>query len=247
MKAKEKNSGKNDLRSILALLCCLMILIWGNNVISPENTLYPVVLWLKWIASAAFFAALLISAVRRNDKDGKQEKSGVCKEEPAKKAVSEEKNTIEIRYADCRPIDRLDPEQNSGVPYDIRMAMVIARFLTKRDYAMVKTVIGGGATEISHTGAVEYGASYTSAECFLANAKKNYLEAEKEAQREYGSWFTGLNYSFIRHRYEKDGAALKIMEIPFRLTIIWEEGCEEAARELEAALRMSNECFHNGF
>lgn len=57
--------------------------------------------------------------------------------------------------------------------------------------------IGGGSDEVSHTGAVAYSKGYGSLESFVENCMKDIDKAESDANSEYGSWFSFLDYKYI--------------------------------------------------
>ena len=57
--------------------------------------------------------------------------------------------------------------------------------------------IGGGSDEVEHTGTVAYSAGYQSLEAFVQNCMKDMDDAEAEAEREYGGWFSSLDFNYI--------------------------------------------------
>ncbi|MDO4517473.1 MAG: hypothetical protein Q4C76_10200 [Bacillota bacterium] len=135
-------------------------------------------------------------------------------------------NREKFSHLDCKPIEEL-AVTGTG-PYDIRLCQAVAVFLEERGYTMTRAVIGGGSTEVSHTGAVAYRASYDSAARFLERGLPDYWAADQEAGAEYGGWFTGLNYQYIVLKFEKPGARLRV-ESWGAVTIDWDfdEGCDD--------------------
>ena len=83
------------------------------------------------------------------------------------------------------------------MPYDHKVAATIALALRQCGYEMTHLWIGGGSDEVSHTGAVAYGGTYSSLDDFIANALANYNRAVEEARSEYGPWFSSLNWFYI--------------------------------------------------
>lgn len=130
-----------------------------------------------------------------------------------------EQPLLHLRYDDLRPPETFGVRK--GFPYDISIAKAVAAFMSEHSFVMRYTHIGGGSDEVGHTGAVAYGAGYTSAQRFIDNAESDYLRADDEAGTEYGSWFTGLNYSFIRQEYVLENITIRI-EYTSRITIEWE-------------------------
>lgn len=57
--------------------------------------------------------------------------------------------------------------------------------------------IGGGCSEISHTGNVAYENSYSTLDSFVENSMRDIDEAEEKAGEMYGSWFSSLDYKDI--------------------------------------------------
>lgn len=145
--------------------------------------------------------------------------------EPANRAEMPA-NREKFSHLDCKPIEEL-AVTGTG-PYDIRLCQAVAVFLEERGYTMTRAVIGGGSTEVSHTGAVAYRASYGSAAQFLERGLPDYWAADQEAGAEYGGWFTGLNYQYIVLKFEKTGARLRV-ESWGAVTIDWDfdEGCDD--------------------
>lgn len=81
--------------------------------------------------------------------------------------------------------------------WDFQIAANFGKHIIDIGGVITKILIGGGSTEISHTGAVAYGNLYTTFESFIANSMDDLMVADSEAANEYGSWFTGLNYEYI--------------------------------------------------
>lgn len=246
MKGKDKRSENwTALRYGAVFFSGMLALLLVNEMTGEDSALLTAGQWFGLIAGTAFCAVVLIGAVRslireRKAVKGKAEEAcaNTAQAPAARKQEREAQgNMFDLRFGECRPIDQIDPQGRAGLPYDIRMAMAITRFLGERGFVMRKTCIGGGATEVSHTGAVEYGASYNTAEQLLANAESDYWQAEKEAAQDYRNWFTGLNYSFVRQEFAK-GENIIRTDIVVEPKVWWEgEEAQEAARELERWLR----------
>ena len=147
-------------------------------------------------------------------------------EEPAAKTPTtppvpqaSEQPLLHLHYVDLRPAATFGVRK--GFPYDITIAKAVAVFLSDHGWEMKLTLIGGGSDEVRHTGAVAYGASYRTLQKLVENCESDYLRADDEAGTEYGGWFTGLNYSFIRQEFVLDDTPLRI-EYASDITIGWE-------------------------
>lgn len=57
--------------------------------------------------------------------------------------------------------------------------------------------IGGGCTEVSHTGTVAYGNHYSTLDAFTERCLADLEAAEAEAKAKYGIWFSSLDYHDI--------------------------------------------------
>ncbi len=100
---------------------------------------------------------------------------------------------------------------SSGIPADIVVSRWLAEFICRDlDYEFELAAIGGGSTEVSHTGDVAYHGAFSTLDSFFNKAYEHYRKAEADAEAEYGSWFTGLNYSFIIIEFKKPGCSLQI-------------------------------------
>ena len=130
-----------------------------------------------------------------------------------------ERPEICLRYPDLRPAATFGVRK--GFPYDITIAKAVAIFLSDHGWEMKLTHIGGGSDEVRHTGAVAYGASYRTLKNLVENCESDYLRADDEAGTEYGSWFSSLNYSFIRQEFVLDDVTVRI-EYSSDITIGWE-------------------------
>lgn len=72
----------------------------------------------------------------------------------------------------------------------------ISEFLVSKDFIFKEAYVGGGTTEISHTGTLAYNANYFKLEDFRDNFKKDMEAAQVDAITEYQSWAT-LDYEYI--------------------------------------------------
>lgn len=70
--------------------------------------------------------------------------------------------------------------------------------------------VGGGIDEVSHTGAVAYSAGYQTLEAFVQNCMKDMDDAEAEAGREYGGWFSSLDFKYILIDAQIKQTAIKV-------------------------------------
>lgn len=109
----------------------------------------------------------------------------------------------QIKLLRCPELDQF------AVPFDHKIAAAVALALQTCGYEMDHLAIGGGSTEVSHTGAVEYGGSYSSLQSFLDEAAENYEEADRDASKRYGSWFTGLNWFWITFNCTRKGSVVQ--------------------------------------
>ena len=57
--------------------------------------------------------------------------------------------------------------------------------------------VGGGVSEISHTGVMAYSASYTDYDAFKNNMESDLQKREQEECKNSGGWITSLDYSYI--------------------------------------------------
>ena len=160
------------------------------------------------------------SNVGENITQGSQEANATLEREKEKQPSDndeafssyEELSLHERRFTVKR--DQIDllrcPELDQfAVPYDHKIAAAIALALQACGYEMEHLAIGGGSTEVSHTGAVEYGGSYSSLQSFLDEAAENYEEADRNASKQYGSWYTGLNWFWIAFNCARKGSVVQ--------------------------------------
>lgn len=83
------------------------------------------------------------------------------------------------------------------LPWAFRKAANIGKHILDMGGLITCISIGGGCSEISHTGNVAYGNSYGTLESFVENCLKDIDKAEEEAGKTYGSWFSSLDYKDI--------------------------------------------------
>lgn len=83
------------------------------------------------------------------------------------------------------------------LPWDFRKAANLGKHILDMDGLITCISIGGGCSEISHTGHEAYGNSYGTLESFVENSMRDIDEAEEKASEMYGSWFTSLDYKDI--------------------------------------------------
>lgn len=83
------------------------------------------------------------------------------------------------------------------LPWAFREAANLGKHILDMGGLITCISIGGGCSEISHTGHVAYGNSYDTLEAFVENCIRDIDEAEEEAGEMYGSWFSSLDYKDI--------------------------------------------------
>lgn len=83
------------------------------------------------------------------------------------------------------------------LPWDFRKAANIGKHILDMGGLITLISIGGGCSEISHTGHEAYGNSYGTLESFVENSMRDIDKAEKEAREMYGVWFSSLDYKDI--------------------------------------------------
>ncbi len=83
------------------------------------------------------------------------------------------------------------------LPWAFREAANLGKHILDMGGLITWISIGGGCSEISHTGTVAYGNSYDTLESFVENCMRDIDKAEKEARAMYGSWFSSLDYKDI--------------------------------------------------
>ena len=118
---------------------------------------------------------------------------------------SQDGRTYEIDRAQIRL--RPCPELAAlTTPRDHKVAAAALLGLSVCGYELSSLVIGGGSTELSHNGAVEYAGSYRSLKEYLEESSRRYHEADEEALASYGGWYSGLVWSWIRFDCQREGA-----------------------------------------
>ena len=201
------------------IIAVVVMLAKGQAALSLRSCMCLLLLAAGWLGAFALSRGL--TRVQQPEPEPQ-------KQAPAPAPRREKSEEWKIAHSELKPLKAFGWPDSSGVPQDILMAGVIASYLCEHGYTMERTLIGGGGTEVSHTGSVAYDASYPSLEALLSRAQQDYLQADETARNEYGSWFTSLNYHWIRQTFRKPGALIET-DHAARLTIRWEfeEGCED--------------------
>ena len=73
------------------------------------------------------------------------------------------------------------------LPWNFQVAANLGKHMLDTGGVITGISIGGGSTEVSHTGAVAYGNFYATLESFVEKSMQDMEEAEREADMEYGS------------------------------------------------------------
>ena len=81
-----------------------------------------------------------------------------------------------------------------------RTAAIIGRFILDIGDHIERIEIGGGSDDVYDTGDVAFDARYSNLNVFVQNCRRDYEMAKLAARQKYGSWFSGLNYHFIKIR-----------------------------------------------
>ncbi|MGM9567309.1 MAG: hypothetical protein ACI3W6_03930 [Clostridia bacterium] len=138
--------------------------------------------------------------------------------EPLYKPVINRRGVVakgEFRYEFKNRVDLFTEEKDLAypeLPWNFRVAANIGKHILDIGGSISGIRISGGCTEVSHTGAVAYGNHYGTLESFVENGMKDLEAAEDEAAKEYGAWFTALDYNFI-------DVLAKIMETDIRVEV----------------------------
>lgn len=77
---------------------------------------------------------------------------------------------------------------------DFRIVANLCRHILDLGGTVSYISIGGGSTDVTDTGTVAYDQIYHSAEDYFQNCKADWDAAHQEARKEYGSWYSGLDY-----------------------------------------------------
>lgn len=152
---------------------------------------------------------------------------------------------IEDLFSDGK--EGLDYQELHG---DFQVVANLGRHILDTGGLITGIYIGGGSTEISHTGALAYDKSYSTLEAFVENSMEDMVTAESEAEKEYGIWFTGLDYKFIDINAKIKGIDIKVTVSWFTSSIIvrfrLEKGSEGFYYLTDLVSRFGAEDFHKG-
>ena len=108
------------------------------------------------------------------------------------------------------------------LPWNFQVAANLGKHMLDTGGVITGISIGGGSTEISHTGAVAYRHFYARLESFVEKSMKDMEDAEREAGMEYGSWFTGLDFKYIIIKARRNETEIKV-EVSCFVPRIWVE------------------------
>ena len=108
------------------------------------------------------------------------------------------------------------------LPWNFQVAANLGKHMLDTGGVITGISIGGGSTEVSHTGAVAYGNFYATLESFVEKSMQDMEEAEREASMEYGSWFTGLDFKYIIIKAKRNETEIKV-EVSCFIPQIWVE------------------------
>ena len=108
------------------------------------------------------------------------------------------------------------------LPWNFRVAANLGKHMLDTGGVITGISIGGGSTEVSHTGAVAYRHFYAALESFVEKSMQDMEEAEREASMEYGSWFTGLDFKYIIIKAKRNETEIKV-EVSCFVPQIWVE------------------------
>ena len=108
------------------------------------------------------------------------------------------------------------------LPWNFQVAANLGKHMLDTGGVITGISIGGGSTEVSHTGAVAYGNFYAALESFVEKSMQDMEEAEREASMEYGSWFTGLDFKYIIIKAKRNETEIKV-EVSCFVPQIWVE------------------------
>ena len=123
--------------------------------------------------------------------------------EPVCKPVIHRRGVVEkgeFRYEFENRVDLFAEEKELAypeLPWNFRVAANIGEHILDIGGSFTGIRICGGCTEVSHIGAVAYGNHYGTLASFVENGMKDLKDAEEEAEKEYGAWFTALDYNSI--------------------------------------------------
>ena len=108
------------------------------------------------------------------------------------------------------------------LPWNFQVAANLGKHMLDTGGVITGISIGGGSTEVSHTGAVAYHHFYAALESFVEKSMQDMEEAEREASMEYGSWFTGLDFKYIIIKAKRNETEIKV-EVSCFVPQIWVE------------------------
>ena len=108
------------------------------------------------------------------------------------------------------------------LPWNFQVAANLGKHMLDTGGVITGISIGGGSTEVSHTGAVAYHHFYAALESFVEKSMQDMEEAEREASMEYGSWFTGLDFKYIIIKAKRNETEIKV-EVSCFIPEIWVE------------------------
>lgn len=167
---------------------------------------------------STIFCGLIAYVGYRIERFGKSEKKSVVKPISINKESLKEKDVEEFVY---KPISIRNSKVSNGkfsytfkkqvdlfvdnkelaypqLPGNFQIAANIGKHILDKGGTVSNIYIGGGSTEVSHTGSVAYSNCYMTLDSFIENSMKDLDNAHLEAENEYGSWFSSLDYKYIQ-------------------------------------------------
>lgn len=153
-------------------------------------------------------------------------------------------------------IEGLFPDRKESLAYQklggiFQVVANLGKHILDTGGLITRIYIGGGSTEISHTGSLAYDKSYSTLEAFVESSIEDMKAAEAEAEKKYGIWFTGLDYSFIDINAKIKETEIKVtVNYGFRSSIMvrfhLEKGSEGFCYLTDLVSRFGAEDYHQG-
>lgn len=181
---------------------------------------------------SAVVCGLIAFAGYRLERFGKCEKESVAGKSRStpnlpreKESVAKPVNKITFDRLSVVPNDRLIYEFTEGVDlfaygkeglayqelsWNFQVVANLGKHILDNGGLIRSIYIGGGCDEVVHTGAVAYSKEYNSLESFVENCMKDIDEAESDARKKYGIYFSDLDYNDINIRAQIKETDIKI-------------------------------------
>jgi len=104
----------------------------------------------------------------------------------------------------------------------------IADRLVSGGFDFYEASVGGGVNEISHSGVMAYGATYTDYDEFKNNMESDFQKKEQEEQKSSGGWISSLDYSYICAFLARKTLKVYILSECGRVVVRWIDTTENA-------------------